>query len=300
MNMASSPFVSVIIPVFNDADRLFQCLKALEKQTYPCDRHEIIVVDNASDHDIKGMSKTFENVTFTYESRTGSYAARNRGIALAKGDVIAFTDADCIPDMHWIEKGVEALLNTANCGLVAGKIELFFKNPDRPTLVEMYDHVMAFQQQKFIENLRYGATANVFTYKSVLQAVGGFNENLKSNGDREWGQRVYQAGYAQVYGEDSRVAHPARRTLSELYKRTIRITGGHVDYKKRRGYFWPEFFRDWLMDVFPSFKDYRRIWEHPELDTFRQIQIALVMLGVKHLSARERFRLKCGGTSTRG
>ncbi|MEO1520488.1 MAG: glycosyltransferase family A protein, partial [Cyanobacteria bacterium J06633_2] len=65
--MSASPFVSVIIPVFNDSARLFRCLKALEKQTYPSDRHEIIVIDNGSDEDIQGMSETFRRVTFTYE-----------------------------------------------------------------------------------------------------------------------------------------------------------------------------------------------------------------------------------------
>ncbi|MEM7771130.1 MAG: glycosyltransferase [Cyanobacteria bacterium P01_E01_bin.6] len=298
--MSASPFVSVIIPVFNDSARLFQCLKALENQTYSQELHEIIVVDNGSDEDIKELSKVFSHVTFTDEARTGSYAARNRGISLAKGDVIAFTDADCIPDSSWIEKGVQALNHASNCGMVAGKINLFFKNPDHPTLVEMYDSVMAFHQKKFISKLRYGATANVFTFKSVIQEVGTFNEALKSNGDREWGQRVYRAGYEQVYGEDACVAHPARRTFSELYKRTIRITGGHYDYKKRRGYSWKEFIRDWAMDVFPSWQEYQRIWAHSALDWFQRFQLTLVMIVVKHLSARERLRLQFGGTSTRG
>jgi glycosyltransferase involved in cell wall biosynthesis len=300
MNASISPFVSVIIPVFNDSARLFHCLKALEEQTYPQWLHEVIVVDNGSDDDIREMSQTFSRVIFTYESRTGSYAARNRGITLAKGHIIAFTDADCIPHQDWIQKGVQALYDASNCGLVAGKIDLFFKEPNCPTLVEMYDSVMAFQQQKFVSTLRYGATANIFTFKSVIQTVGNFNEALKSNGDREWGQRVYQAGYTQVYQEDVRVAHPARRTFADLYKRTIRITGGHYDYKMRRGYSWVEFFRDWMMDMVPSLGEYRRIWAHCHLTPVQRCQIALVMLAVKHLSARERLRLKCGGTSTRG
>ncbi|MEL6223441.1 MAG: glycosyltransferase [Cyanobacteria bacterium J06627_8] len=298
--MSASPFVSVIIPVFNDSARLFRCLKALEKQTYPSDRHEIIVIDNGSDEDIQGMSETFRRVTFTYEDRTGSYAARNHGISMAKGDIIAFTDADCIPDCCWVEKGVQALQHASNCGMVAGKINLFFENPKQPTLVEIYDSVMAFHQKKFLSNLRYGATANVFTFKSVLQDVGVFNEALKSNGDREWGQRVYQAGYVQVYGEDACVSHPARRTFSELHKRTIRITGGHYDYKKRRGYSWPEFIRDWVKDVFPAFSNYQRIWKHSTIDWVQRVQLTLVMISVKHLSARERLRLQFGGTSTRG
>lgn len=299
MDTSALPFVSVIIPVFNDFERLVKCLKALEKQTYSRCLYEIIVVDNGSDEDISNLREIFNHVTFTYEGCTGSYAARNRGITLAKGDVIAFTDSDCIPNEYWIEKGVEALYQTSNCGMVAGKIDIFFKNPEHPTLVEMYDSVMAFHQEEFITTFRYGATANVFTFKSVLQDVGAFNEVLKSNGDREWGQRVYRAGYKQVYGEDACVAHPARYTFSELHKRIIRITGGHYDFKKRRGYSWPEFLRDWKTDLFPSLKEYRRIWSHSILNVLQRFQIILVMVAVKHLGARERLRLKCGGTSTR-
>ncbi len=300
MNASISPFVSVIIPVFNDSDRLFHCLKALERQTYPHDLHEIIVVDNGSDNAVEEMGHIFNHVTFTYESRTGSYAARNRGIALAKGQIIAFTDADCIPDQDWIKNGVHALCASSNCGLVAGKIDLFFKDPTSPTLVELYDSVMAFQQKKFVSMLRYGATANVFTFKSVIQTVGNFNESLKSNGDREWGQRVYQAGYTQIYQEDVRVAHPARYTLADLHRRTIRIAGGHYDFKKRRGYSWAEFFRDWTRDMLPSLSEYRRLWAYSNLTRIQRGQLALLMIAVKHLSASERLRLKCGGTSTRG
>ncbi len=294
------PFVSIIIPVFNDSERLSACLSALHNQTYPRDRYEIIVVDNGSKEDPRPAVDPFPLVTLTYEKKTGSYAARNHGIKLAKGEVVAFTDADCLPASDWLETGVATLLATSNCGLVAGKIELSFENPKQPTLVELYDSVTAFHQKKFIEKLRYGATANVFTFRAVLGRVGGFNDSLKSNGDREWGQRVYKAGYQQVYGESTRVAHPARRSFAELFKRTIRITGGHYDFKTRRGYRWKEFLRDLSRDLILSSEDCRRIWTHGRLSAAQKLQINLVMLSVKHLSARERLRLRLGGISTRG
>ena len=106
-------FVSVIIPVYNDSARVKICLEALEKQTYPQNLYEVIVVDNASDEypAIKDVVCQFSQAIAAYESRPGSYAARNKGISLAKGDIIAFTDADCIPAKNWIEKGVANLLS---------------------------------------------------------------------------------------------------------------------------------------------------------------------------------------------
>ncbi len=224
-----NPFVSVIIPVLNDSERLQTCLNALENQTYPKSMYEIIVVDNGSDENIESLVNQYSQVTLYFESKRGSYAARNKGLSKAKGDIIAFTDSDCIPASDWIEKGVVNLLSVLNCGLVGGKINIFFRNPDKPTAVELFESVMAFQQKYYAEIRGYGATANVFTFSSVFDHVGNFNEKLKSGGDYEWGQRVVSSGYKLVYSEDTCVVHPARHSLKELYKKHIRVISGNYD-----------------------------------------------------------------------
>lgn len=105
MNNPPKLFVSVIIPVLNDSERLKLCLEALEHQTYPKKLYEVIVVDNGSDQSIGSVVSKFTQATATAESHPGSYVARNKGILIAQGDIIAFTDADCIPALDWIEKG---------------------------------------------------------------------------------------------------------------------------------------------------------------------------------------------------
>lgn len=235
------PFVSIIIPVFNHAEQLKTCLKALANQTYPKHFYELVVVDNGSDkdEDIARIVTQFSQVIATYESTPGSYAARNKGIFLAKGEVIAFTDADCIPSANWIENGVQNLLQTPNCGLVIGKIEIFFKNPNQITPVELYESITAFPQKELLEKYKGGATANVFTFRSVIEQVGLFNARMKSNGDLEWGQRVYAAGYKQIYADDTCVAHPARSSFAELYKRTVRLAGGIYDlHSQKEASYW--------------------------------------------------------------
>jgi len=103
MSKTSTPFVSVIIPVYNDPERLKTCLQALEEQTYPQSSYEVIVVDNGSDESIEPIVTEFNQAKAGYEPHPGSYAARNKGLSLARGEVIAFTDADCIPALDWIE-----------------------------------------------------------------------------------------------------------------------------------------------------------------------------------------------------
>ena len=148
-------FVSVIIPVFNDSERLQKCLAALDKQTYPQNLYEVIVVDNASDQSIEEMVNQFEQAIATYESQPGSYAARNQGIKLARGEILAFTDSDCLPTTNWIEKGVEALLNEPKYTIVGGKIELFFRDPNNLTAVEQYEKLTAFPQKKTYRKISF-------------------------------------------------------------------------------------------------------------------------------------------------
>jgi len=229
-----NPFVSVIIPVLNDSERLQTCLEALENQTYPKSVYEVIVVDNGSDENIESLVNQYSQVTLYFESKRGSYAARNKGLSKAKGDIIAFTDSDCIPASDWIQKGVANLLLVPNYGLVAGRVNIFFKNSDKPTAVEIYESVAAFPQRYYAEVMRFGATANVFTFRTVIQRIGNFNEKLKSGADVEWGQRVFSSGYKLVYAEDTCVAHPARHSLKELYNKHARIIHGEYDLIKAK------------------------------------------------------------------
>jgi len=296
----SCPFVSVIIPVFNDFEPLKTCLAALESQTYPKHLYEVIVVDNGSDGNIEDVVSQFAQVFTTHESCPGSYAARNKGLFLAKGEVIGFADADCVPASDWIEKGVANLLRMFNCGLVAGKIELFCLKPSQPTAVELYEMIKGFPQKKYIENYRGGATANVWTFRSVIDNVGVFDATLKSGGDLEWGQRVYAAGYSQVYADDVCVAHPARRSLGQLYRKMVRRAGGEYDRKTKEGYSAGTFIVDLAQELKPPLKSIARISLNKKLKGVQQkSQVIFVMVLAKYFKAFEKVRLQLGGIPQR-
>lgn len=230
-----SPFISIVIPVYNSLSELKVCLDALEKQTYSRSAFEVIVVDNCSEEDIKSLVAQFVQAAYTSESTPGSYAARNRGLSIAKGQILGFTDADCIPTPDWIEKGVQRLLETAGCGLVAGRIDFFFKDPDHPTVAELFDSQTFLNQKEYVETENYGATANAFTFKEVFDNVGLFNTKLKSGGDREWGKRVHAAGYCQIYADEVRIYHPARYSIKALKTKVLRIVEGqHVSNSSKQ------------------------------------------------------------------
>jgi glycosyltransferase involved in cell wall biosynthesis len=228
------PFVSIVIPVHNDRARLPTCLQALYYQTYPYHRYEVIVVDNNSTEDIPSIAQQFPNVQYTMEAKPGNNAARNRGLSIAKGEFIAFTDADCIPDREWLAEGVRSLLANPDAGIIGGAIQ-FFCQGDRPTPVEYADSVCYLQQAVYVQRDRYAAGANLFTRRSVIQHVGGFEERLLNLGDKEWGQRVAAAGFGVRYEERAIVHHPARATLSALLAKARRQTQAQITLGELRG-----------------------------------------------------------------
>ncbi|MBT9314741.1 glycosyltransferase [Leptothoe spongobia] len=295
--LKQTPFVSIIIPVYNDSDFLKVCLPALSKQTYAKDRYEIIVVDNNSEEDISKVTNQFEQVTLAHESTPGSYIARNKGLSIAKGDIIAFTDADCIPQPNWLEKGVSTLTQRPNIGLVAGRIELFYRDPKQPKSFELYDSLtMGFPQEDFVKDSHFGATANLFTFRSVIDKVGGFDENLKSAGDRQWGKRVYDNGYEQVYDDDVCIRHPARYSWADVKKRAIRITGGRYDLAKRSWTSRWDAVKDLVDYLRPPFRSFFRIWADKRLHSPQQkLQFTIVMLRIRDVVIKERLRLQLGG-----
>ena len=289
----SFPKVSVVIPVFNDKQRLEKCLEALEHQTYPKDSYQVVVVDNASTVDLKSSVMQFQQAHLYYEEKPGSYAARNKGLSVTTGEIIAFTDSDCIPALNWIERGVSVLQQIPDCGLVGGAITLFFKNPNRLTGVEIYESLTGFPQKKYIEEVQFGATANVFTYRTVLDEVGYFDSNLKSGGDREWGKRVAKAGYQLHYADDVLVDHPARSTYSELRKKIVRVMSGLPYIRNPDSVSLTVIIRQFIGRLKPPVSRIRgTLAEIRESSMEQKLKLAITMLFVHYIWVFERARLQ--------
>jgi glycosyltransferase involved in cell wall biosynthesis len=231
------PFVSVIIPVYNDAKRLSLCLNALNNQTYPKSRYEIVVVDDGSTVRVHGFLlqgfRGLNRFRIIRQENKGPDAARNIGILNSKGKILAFTDSDCTPDSNWIWEGVKALLGAENAGLVGGKVLMFSDNKKIKT-VEFYDLYLYLDQ---IINMRYhhfAATANMLAFRKLFDDIGLFNQDLYMAGDIDWGQRVHKKGYNLFYAERAVVKHPATDSLTRLMAKERRISIGTYLLDKKK------------------------------------------------------------------
>jgi glycosyltransferase involved in cell wall biosynthesis len=232
LDMQKTPLVSVIIPVYNDAARLRTCLHALEQQTYPAERFEVVVVDNGSTEDVSVAIPNDPRFTLVAEPSPGAYAARNSGIAVAAGEVLAFTDADCIPEHDWLEQAVRDLVDAPAVEMVGGAVRLFFKGEQPRGAAELYESLHAFPQEMFILRRKFAVTANMVTWRAVFARVGLFDSRLKSGGDADFGARVHRSGGALRYAPRAAVRHPARATGAELVSQARRVAGGIVDANK--------------------------------------------------------------------
>jgi glycosyltransferase involved in cell wall biosynthesis len=291
------PFVSVIIPVYNDSERLKICLEAVDNQTYPKARFEIIVVDNGSETDVGPLVAQFDQAVIAYENRTGSYSARNKGLSIAKGEVMAFTDSDCIPAPDWIEKGVANLLRVPNIGLVGGKVECIFTDPRQPTAVEVYDSITYLDQKYWVEVDKFAITANVFTFRNVFDHVGLFNDTLKSGGDMEWGKRVSSSDYKIFYADDTRVSHPARNSFIQQYKKQVRVAGGFQDFKRQN----PDLFTTGLArDLLPPMRRILRACSDARIKgSGLKARVIFVTLLLYLVKVYEIIRFRLGGRPAR-
>ncbi|MDP8299563.1 MAG: glycosyltransferase [Candidatus Tantalella remota] len=285
-NNRTDDLVSVIIPVLNDSERLRGCLEALHVQTYFRDSIEIIVVDNGSTEDIREVTDRFSNTIYVREEMPGPAAARNKGIESSKGEILAFTDSDCIPSAHWIEKGVQVLSGTPGCGLVAGKIKLFGQEDGEKNIMEEYDSITYMRQDVYVKKYGFGATANLFTSRAVMEKVGMFLSDVfkqASGEDTEWGRRVLRAGYVQVYCENAVVMHPAESSLGALINKTKRLAAGnHMVNKLEKDKTFGQISRDNLESTGRVFF---QIWNSSEVSGFfRKVSLsilAIVILFVK-------------------
>lgn len=290
--------VSVIIPVLNDFKRLGRCLRALEEQTWSKDQLEVLVVDNGSDGDLAPLTERFAFVRLLREPVPGSYAARNRALEEVTGNVIAFTDSDCLPDPAWVERGVDAVQRLGPNAVIGGQVVLFGEDSQALTMAEEFELAIGFSQESYIADKHYSVTANLFTTPHVFAKVGRFDAMLKSGGDKEWGNRAHAKGIPLYFEATAIVRHPARRTLRELLHKRARVVGGHLAIASRQYPKWLAFALVLGKACLPPLQRVQKVARQPRQSAKRRLRrtakVAAVGITLQAFSAFELVRLQLG------
>lgn len=223
MNFSSTPQVSVIIPVYNGEEDLEESIDCLRSQTYPSDRVEYWIVDNnSSDRSAEiiqaAIADPSNTIALHYLSENriqSSYAARNAGIRAARGEIIAFTDADCRPESHWLSTLIQPFAKK-NIGIVAGEIKAL---PGKSLLEKYADLEETLSQKHTLSHpfCAYGQTANLAIRRSIFEEIGLFRPYLTTGGDADICWRILrETNWKIEFSAEAIVKHRHRSTLKSL------------------------------------------------------------------------------------
>lgn len=215
--------VSVIVCTRNRSGAMARLLEHLEHLIVPPGlRWELVVVDNASTDDTASMLASRHTplpMRVVSERTPGLSRARNAGIAAARGDLLLFTDDDCLPDAHWLAAMREEFARAPSLGVLGGRVELFDLR-DRPTTTrtsrERGEISAAFNLDGIIG-------CNMACRRSAVAMVGPFDVGLGggtgagAGEDVDFVYRSLRAGLRVEYTPDALVYHNhGRRTDAQV------------------------------------------------------------------------------------
>jgi len=215
---------SIIIPVFDNAQGLQVTLKSIAQVLGNRKDIEIIICNDGGGEDISKIVAYYDAREVRLDKNMGSYAARNKGIEVSKGEILAFLDADQKISGQWFDAGLSSIRYADYAG---GQIKI--EAGDNPSDWELMDIMTAFPVKWYLENYHFAPTANLFVRKEVFNKIGLFNEILRSGGDKDFGIRVFDNGLKQVYAPDAITLHPARNK-SEQIKKLKRTAIGNAEF----------------------------------------------------------------------
>jgi glycosyltransferase involved in cell wall biosynthesis len=278
--------VAIVVPVLDGGDVIDRCVRACLAQTRPAD--EVIVVDNGST-DATAAVAAAAGATVLDEPERGSYRARNRGWRSTTADIVAFTDADCVPDSNWLAELTEPFASPTVAAVGGAIVQAELVSASQRWMVE----------RKFLDQaqnaahafLPFFATANAAYRRSVLERLDGFEEAYLSAGDTDMSWRVQTLTPGRlVFRPTARVDHYVGKGLSEVTSRWYRYEAEHILLKRRFSQ-WPGY----PMGSDRFFVRTKRLWQLPlalghRLLTRRPLSVPLIDAAVA--VSRERGRIR--------
>jgi len=227
--------VSVIVPHYRDLSALRICLEKLSKQTLPRDEFEIVVADNGSPEHEELRSIVEGKARLVVVGERGAGLARNGGVAVANGEILAFIDSDCQAEPQWLAEGVKAL---SSYDFVGGRVRVLVDDLTRMTPTEAFERVFAFDFKSYVTRKGFAGAGNLFCPHELFQRVGGYRTVVSE--DVDWSRRARAAGYRIGYAPQAVVGHPARRTWRDLLAKWRRINAEmyHLADDRSAGALW--------------------------------------------------------------
>jgi glycosyltransferase involved in cell wall biosynthesis len=227
-----TPPISVVIPVYNGAQTLSDCLRALTTQSLARADYEIIVVDDGSRDATAAIARGFA-VQVCQQVNRGAPAARNTGWQAARGDWIAFTDADCIPSRAWLRLLLDAVRPIEGAPPALGAAGAVLGHQSTAPAARFVDLSAGLDTERHLQHPRFpfAPSGNVLYRRAALAAVGGFDPRYTAYDACDLHTRLCrdQPG-AFHYVPHAVVVHRHRTTWSAYWRQQLSYGKGYGQF----------------------------------------------------------------------
>ena len=211
---------SVIIPAYNAAGTIADCLTALAHQTTVRALYEIIVVDDGSTDATRAIAEKYSDVRVMTTTHRGAAAARNVGARAARGDIFLFTDADCAPTENWI---AAMFAPFADARVVGAKGIYRTRQRERIARFVQLEYEEKYARMSRAPTIDFIDTYSAAYRRDALLANSGFDETLPVAEDQEFSFRLAQQGRRLMFAPEAIVYHRHVATLGAYVRRKFRI-----------------------------------------------------------------------------
>ena len=213
------PNVSVIIPVYNAESFIAGCLERIINQSYPKEKLEILVVDNASTDRSASIIKSFP-VKYLFCEKRGPSAARNLAIKAASGEYLVFIDADCLAESTLVYNHIQAHLALRQIDpaikAVGGGISGF--NPNFWAICDDFCSWYLYHPSLKPKTVTtYHPTANISIARKTIDEVGMFDEDHFVAEDVLFCKKLTAVGYKLYFEPQAKVQHINRTTCKDFF-----------------------------------------------------------------------------------
>lgn len=223
---SSAPFVSVVIPAHNEAIFITDCIASVTNSGPPLEHVEILVVDHRSSDSTEELALLAgASVLHLNAGKIGT--VRNTGLRAARGEFVAYVDADCLVPATWLRSAIGILESDATIGAVGGPC----LSPVTGTWVERA-LAPSYVRPGIVKPAKTLATSSFIARRSLLNEVGQFDETLISGEDDDISNRIRQRGLRLAWASDCHIIHRGYpRKLWGVVKKETWHGSNHIEVR---------------------------------------------------------------------
>jgi GT2 family glycosyltransferase len=232
-----SPQISVVVPTFDRPRQLRRCLAGLAALDYPKECYEVIVVDDGGRERAEPVVTSMRDridVTTVRQDNGGPSAARNAGAVVARGELLAFIDDDCVAAADWLHRLADGHARDPDAAL-GGGIRIDLSDSLLASAAQLIAAASSARPNPDSPNARLIAAGNMAVPATAFADVGGFAVDLRTSEDRDFCDRWVASGRCLRVVSDAIVHHDANLTLRDFARRHFgygrgarRFHGKHV------------------------------------------------------------------------